>query len=348
MKRLALLAVVALVVTGSIGVVLAEPDGPAAECKVVGKIKIGGEGRWDFVTVDTAGHRLFVPRSSHVIVLDLTKEDLKQVGDIADTKGVHGVALAPEVGRGFTSNGGDNSVTIFDLKSLAVLGKVKTGDGPDAILYSPTSHRVFVMNHKGGTITTFPADIDPAKPADPQTIEVGGALECAAEDGAGHLYVNVEDKSQTVAIDIATLKVTDRWALGEGKEPTGLAMDAKKGLLFAGCGNEKMVVLDSHSGHVVATLPIGQRVDGCAFDSDRELAFASNGDGTLTVVGDHDAAHPAVAYTVKTQPGAKTIAIDPSTHRLYLPTADFAAAAEGKKSGRPAMVADSFTILVVE
>jgi DNA-binding beta-propeller fold protein YncE len=257
------------------------------------------------------------------------------------------VALAPKLGRGFITDGGDNSVTIFDLKTLQTLGKIKTGERPDAILFAPASRQVFVMNHRGGTITVFPADTDLAKIAPTRTIAVGGALEGAAVDGTGHLYVNVEDKSQTAVIDIASLKVTHRWMLGTGEEPTGLAIDAGKELLFVTCGNEKMVVLDAHSGRIVSTLPIGQRVDGCEFDPERDLAFASNGDGTLTMISDHDPMHPILVGTVQTQEGARTLALDPATHRLYLPTAEFAPVPEGQKNPHPAMIPGSFTIIEV-
>lgn len=330
-----------------IGTLTAEPASAPAGYHVLKKVKVGGEGRWDYLTVDEAGHRLFVPRSARVIVLDLSGDDLKLVGEIADTPGVHGVALDPKSGRGFTSNGGDGSVTVFDLKSLKTLGKVKAGEGTDAIVFDPASGKVFAMNHKGGDITAFSADADFSQAVQTTAIPVGGTLEFAAVDEAGHLYVNVEDKNQTVAIDTRAMKVTDRWDLGEGKEPTGLAIDVKKGLLFVTCHNEKLIVLDARTGKIVATLPIGKDVDGCAFDPERELAFSSNGDGTLTLVSDRDAAHPAVVGAVATQPGARTIALDPSTHRLYLPAAELGPAPEGKKGARPTVVPGSFMIVIV-
>jgi DNA-binding beta-propeller fold protein YncE len=347
-KLLPLVAVLVALVWSLHALAVAAEDKPAY--KVLEKVKVGGEGGWDYLAVDEAGQRLFVPRSTHVMVLDLNSDKLAPVGDITDTPGVHGVALAPKSGRGFTSNGRDNSVTIFDLKSLKTLGKVKTGTGPDAIVFDPASGNVLAINHRSGTVTAFSADIDPAKPAQTTEIEVGGTLEYGVVDEAGHLYVNVEDKNLTVAIDTKTLKVTDRWALGEGEEPTGLAIDAKKGLLFATCHNEKLIVLDSHTGKIVATLPIGKNVDGAAFDPARGLAFSSNGDGTLTLVSDRDAAHPAVVGTVNTMKGARTIGIDTATHRLYLPTAEYAPAPSGGAGGagnRPAAIPGSFTIVIV-
>lgn len=331
----------------SAGAWAAEPAPEAPDYQVLTKAKIGGEGRWDYLTVDEAGKRLFLPRSNRVTVLDLASEDLHQLGEIAGTDGVHGVALAPKLGRGFTSNGKDNNSTIFDLKTLKVLGKVPTGANPDAIAFDPTSGNVFTMNHRGGSVTAFKADADVSKPIQTTEIPLGGTLEYAVVDGAGHLYVNVEDKNEVVAIDTRTLKVTGRWPLGEGEEPTGLAMDVSKGLLFAVCHNEKMVVLESQTGRVVATLPIGKNVDGCAFDPERQLAFSSNGDGTLTLISDRDAAHPAVVGTLKTQTGARTIAIDTTSHRLYLPTAEFKPAPADQPNGRPAMIPGTFTVLVV-
>ena len=250
-------------------------------------------------------------------------------------------------GRGFTSNGRDNTSTIFDLKTFKALGKVPTGGGRDAIVYHPFTNNVFVINHKGGTVTAFKADADLSQPVKTTEIAVGGTLEYAAVDEAGRLYLNVEDKNEAVAIDTRKLTVTGRWSLDEGGEPTGLAIDARKGLLFAMCHNGKLVVLDCKSGKIVATLPIGKNVDGCAVDSQRELAFSSNGDGALTSVSDRDAAHLVVVGTVNMQAGARTLEIDTGTHRLYLPAAESAPAPAGQGNRRPGMIPDSFMIVVV-
>ena len=315
--------------------------------RVLKAVEVGGEGRWDYLTVDEIGHRLFVPRSNRVTVLDLASDDLRQIGEIASTDGVHGVAIASKIGRGFTSNGKDNTSTIFDLNTLKPLASVHTGDGPDAIVFDPATNNVFVINHKGGTITAYDGNADIAQPVKTTEIAIGGTLEYAAVDGAGHLYVNIEDKNQTVAINTREMKVAARWPLGEGEEPTGMAIDSGKALLFVTCHNSKIVVLDSRSGKIVSTLPIGKNVDGCAFDAQRELAFSSNGEGTLTIINTHNAAEPVVAATLNTQPGARTIALDPVTHRLYLPTARFAPAQAGQPSTRPTPIPGSFTILVV-
>jgi DNA-binding beta-propeller fold protein YncE len=319
----------------------------ATDYRLLQRVNVGGEGRWDYVAVDEKYHRLFVPRSTHVMVLDLSTQELKQVGDIPQTDGVHGVAFDYKGGHGFTSNGRDNSITVFELKTLKVIGKVKAGTNPDAIVFDPASRRVFAMNHTSGDVTAFSAEGDFTRPVETTTIAVGGTLEYAVVDEAGHLYVNVEDKNQTVAIDTRTMKVDGRWELGEGEEPTGLAIDIKRGLLFAVCHNRKLVVLDCHSGKIVATLPIGGNVDGCAFDSDRNLAFTSNGEGTVTVVSDADSARPTVVGTVTTQRGARTIAVDSATHRLYLPAEDSDAKPAGTATTRPAPAQGSFVILVV-
>ncbi len=321
-----------------------ETKAPSPEYRVLTKYSVGGEGRWDYVTVDPEAHRLYVPRSTHVMVLDL--DSGKTVGDIPDTEGVHGVALAAALNRGFTSNGRANTATIFDLKTLKVLGTVKTGENPDAILFDPFTQRVFTFNGRSKDATAFEA-------ADGKvvgTVDLGGKPEFAVSDGQGQVFVNIEDKSEIVRLDPKELKVTARWPLAPAEEPSGLALDAKARRLFSVCGNEKMAVLDADSGKVVATLPIGKGVDAAAFDPDRGYVFSSNGEGSLTVVHEDDPAHFSVVQTVPTQRGARTMALDPRTHKIYLPTAEFEAPpASAPTSGRarPNLVPDSFTILVV-
>lgn len=312
--------------------------------RVLRKHEIGGEGRWDYVTVDPETHRLYVPRSTHVIVLDA--DSGKTIGDIPDTEGVHGVALAPDQGRGFTSNGRANTAIIFDLKTLKVLGTVKTGENPDAILFDPFSKRVFTFNGRSKDATAF----DAADGKVLGTIALGGKPETGVSDGKGQLFVNIEDKSEIVRIDPKELKVTARWPIAPGEEPSGLALDVKNRRLFSVCGNEKMVVLDADSGKIVTTLPIGKGVDAAAFDPETGQAFSSNGDGTLTVVHEVDPAHFSVVQTVQTQRGARTMALDPKTHKIYLPTAQFEAAPTSAPTtgrARPNVVPNSFTILVV-
>lgn len=313
---------------------------------VLKTLDLGGEGGWDYLIAEPESGRLFISRSTHVMVVDLATG--KVAGDIPDTAGVHGIALAPELGRGFTSNGKAGTATIFDLKTLATLGTVKTGDNPDAILYDPFSKRVFTFNGRSGNATAI--DAAAGTVAVVGTIELGGKPEFAATDGAGKIFVNLEDKSEIVAIDAKTLKVLAHWPIAPGEEPSGLAIDAKNKRLFSVCGNQTMVVLDYESGKVLATPAIGKGVDAAAFDPALGLVFASNGDGTLTVVHEDSPAAFSVLENAATGRGARTLALDTKTHLIYLPTAKFEEAPEpkaGEHRQRPKMVAGSFQILVV-
>ena len=278
-------------------------------------IPVGGTGRWDYLCADSAARRLYVPRSSHVQILDLDGGAV--LGDITDTNGVHGVALAPEKGLGFTSNGRDNTVSVFDLKTFAVSKTVKTGRNPDAIIYDPASKHIFSMNHSGGNVTVIdPAALD----KDPVTIAVGGTLEFAVSDGAGHVFVNVEDKGETVQIDGRANRVLARWPLAPGARPTGLAIDIDRHRLFVGCGNQKMIVLDSQSGKVLAAVAIGQGVDGVAYEPTLGVAMSANGrDGTISVVKETSAGNFAMIETPKTLKGARTITVDTKQHQALLP-----------------------------
>ena len=280
-------------------------------------VPLGGEGGWDYLTLDAEARRLYVSRGSHVVVLDA--DSLAPVGEIPDTPGVHGVALAKELGRGFTSNGRAATATIFELATLRVLGQVKTGGNPDAILYDGVSHRVFTFNGASGDATAF----DGATGGVAGTVALGGRPEFAVADGHGQVFVNLEDKAELLRLDAKDLAVRSRWPLAPCEEPTGLALDAEHRRLFVGCGNRLMAVVDADGGHVVATLPIGRGVDATAFDAARGLAFSSNGEGTLTVVREESPDRFRVAETVTTQPGARTMALDPKTHRIFLATARF-------------------------
>jgi len=318
--------------------------------RVVRTLHVGGDGRWDLFAIDSATQRLFVPRSDHVIVVDA--ESGAVVGRIDGTKGVHDVVLVPGLHRGFATNGQDASMTVFDTRTLAVLGKVKTGTNPDAALYDDATKRVFCFNGRSDDVTVVNADVDPSKDAATTRVEVGGKPELAVADGEGNVFVNVEDKNEVVRIDARSLRITARWPLAPGEEPSGLAIDAKNGRLFAACGGTKtMAVLDASNGALLATLPIGDHVDGAGFDPATGCAFASNGDGTMTVVRETSPGAFAVVQTVATKQGARTMAVDPTTHRVYLPTADFGPApaptAEAPRP-RPTMIPDSFVILVVD
>ncbi|HSV16133.1 MAG TPA: hypothetical protein VLI90_17865 [Tepidisphaeraceae bacterium] len=314
----------------------------AGEYAVVKTLKIGGDGRWDYITVDPATKRLFISRSSHTQVVNA--DDGKLLADLKDTNGVHGVALVPDQNRGFTTNGRDNSTTIFDLKTLQPIGTTKTGEGPDGVLYDPFSKCVLTMNGKGHDTSV----IDPAAAAGAPvkaTIGLGGKPEGSASDGAGAVFVAVEDASSVAVLDMKEMKLVHTWKIEGGEEPSGLALDAEHHHLFLGCGgNNVMAIMDSQSGKTLGTVPIGKGVDYCAFDPGTGEAFASCGDGTLTVVKETSPGKFEVTQTVKTAQGARTMALDPATHTIYLPTAEFQPATGG---GRPQMKAGTFMVVVV-
>jgi DNA-binding beta-propeller fold protein YncE len=307
------------------------------------KVVLGGEGGWDYLICDSAARRVYISRGTHVMVVDA--DSYAVVGDIPGTDGVHGIALAPEFGRGFTSDGRANAVTIFDLKTLKVLGTEPTGTGPDAIVYDPASHRVFTFNGRSGDATAI--DASSGKPAG--TVALGGRPEFAAVDGQGHIYNNLEDKSEIVQIDSRTLTVSARWPLAPCESPSGLAIDRKHRRLFAGCHDQVMAVVDADTGKVLATPHIGQGVDANAFDSGTQLAFSSNGDGTLTVVHEDSPEKFTPVANVPTQRGARTMALDLKTHRIFLVTAGFGPApaptAEQPRP-RPRAIPGTFTLLV--
>lgn len=320
------------------------PQAASPGYHVIKKIPLGGEGGWDYLTVDAQARRLYISRATHVVVLDLETE--KVAGDIPDTQGVHGIALAPELGRGFISCGKADSAVIFDLKTLRPLGSVKTGANPDAILYDPATKRVFTFNGHGKDATVFDAATGKVE----GTIPLGAKPEFAATDGKGTICVNLEDTSEVAEIDGAKLTVRRRFALKPGEEPSGMAIDSKHHLLFSGCANKLMTVLDLKSGKVAATIPIGSGVDANGFDPDLGLAFSSNGEGTLTVAKETSAGQFEVAETVPTQRGARTMALDAKTHKIYLATADFGPAPAPTADNprpRPAILKDTFVILVV-
>jgi DNA-binding beta-propeller fold protein YncE len=318
----------------------------AAGYHVVARWQPGGDGGWDYLTVDPAAHRLYFGRSTRVQVLDTASGKL--VGEIPDTPGIHGVALAPALGRGFTSNGRDSTVTIFRLGSLETLARVPIGGrNPDAILYEPTTKRVFAFDHGSNDAVA----LDAATGAIVGRIALGGTPEFAVADGKGRMFVNLEDSSAVLALDPKGLKVLARWPLAPGEEPTGLALDAAHERLFSVCSNGKMMILDATDGRVVASAPIGDGPDGAAFDPGTELAFSSNGAGTLTVVHEDSPERFTVVGTVPTAPRARTMAIDPATHRVYLATARFGEApppTADRPHPRPPMIPGSFEILVLE
>ncbi len=310
--------------------------------KVIGKIKIGGTGGWDYLYVDSGARRAYVSHGTQTEVVDLDAE--KVVGTIPETQGVHGIAIADDLGKGFISNGRTNDVTVFDLKTLKETGRVKTGENPDAIIYDPASKHVFTFNGRSKDSTV----IDAKTGAVVTTITIGGKPEFAAVDGKGKLYVNNEDTAELFEIDTKKNEVTKKIAMEGCKSPSGLAIDTKKHHLFAACGGSNtMAVVDPNAGKVLATPTIGAGTDGAAFEDG--YAFSSNGrDGTITVVGETGGKYDVVE-TVKTQTSARTIAADPKTHRLYLPAAEFGPPPPDKdgKKQRPQAVPDSFCLVVV-
>ncbi len=311
---------------------------------LIKEIKIGGEGGWDYLTVDPAAGRLYVSHWMKVVVLDMKSG--KVIGEIPDTEGVHGIALAPELGRGFVSCGKADKALIFDLKTLKVTGDVKTGKMPDCILYDASSKRVFTFNGRGKDATVFEA----ATGKIVGTIPLEGKPEFAAADGKGTIYVNIEDKSEVVEISSMKMAVTRRFSIAPGEEPSGLAFDVKDGLVFSGCSNEMMTVLDVKSGKVIATIPIGRGVDGNGFDPKTGLIFSSNGEGTLTVAKRKSGGTFEVVQTVETKRGARTMVLDPKTHLIYLSTAEFGPAPKPSPENphaRPPMIKDTFEVLVL-
>jgi DNA-binding beta-propeller fold protein YncE len=312
--------------------------------RVIKTYKLGGDGGWDYLNLDSSSRRLYISRATHVIVIDA--DSGKPVGDIPDTPGVHGIALAPELGRGFISNGREGIVTIFDIQALKVITKVKAGDNPDVILYDPATKRVFTFNGKSHDSTA----IDAAKGTVLGTIKLEGKPEFAVSDGKGEIFVNIEDKSQLDAIDPAKLEVKSRWPLAPCEEPSGLAIDRKNRRLFSGCDNKMMAVVDADSGKVIATPAIGDGVDATAFDDATGLAFASCGEGVLTVVREESPSKFSVAENVKTQEGARTLALDDKTHQVFVVTAKFgpppAPTAENPHP-RHSILPDSFVVLVL-
>jgi DNA-binding beta-propeller fold protein YncE len=342
MPRLTLVVTPALLLAV---VSLARAQDPTARYDSVHKITIGGEGGWDFLEVDAANRRLYVTRGNRVVVLDIDSE--KVIGEIPDTPGVHGVAFVPELGRGVTSNGGDSSATVFDTKTLKTLGKVKANGRPDIIYYEPVTRRVFTFNH-GSNDTTA---IDPHELKAVGSLALGGVPELAASDEKGHIFVNMEDTSEIVEFDARALKVLRRFSLAPGEEPTGLALDSKQRRLFSTCANRKLVVSDADSGKVIQTLEIGPGPDGCVIDAETGLIFSSSGgDGTMAIIREQSPGRYEVVKTVKTQVSAKTIALDPKTHRLYLSAATPEPATTTpatKKGARRRYVPGSFVVLVV-
>lgn len=324
---------------------LAAQAGADAAYHVARDIKLGGDGRWDYVVADTAGHRLFIARQTRIMVVD--PESGRVLGEIPGLNGAHGVALVYSSGHGFATSGHDSSVTMFDLKSLKVLRRTKAADDADAVLYDPASNRVFTFNGDAGSSTA----IDPVSGEVVGTVPLGGKPEFGVTDGIGHLFVNIEDKGEVVEIDPVRLTVVRRWSIAPCEEPTGLAIDRGHHLLFSGCHSGVMAISDAAAGRKIAEVPIGEGVDAAAYDPGTGLAFASNGDGTLTVVHEDSPTTFHVVSNVRTRRGARTMALDERSHRIYTVTAAFGdtpAATAEEPHPRPGLVPGSFSLLVLD
>ena len=311
--------------------------------RLLNRIEIGGEGGWDYLFADADAHRLYVSHSTKVVVVDT--ESAKVVGEIANLKGAHGTAIAEKFGRGFISDGRDNSVVIFDLKTLKTLDTVKVGKNPDCILYDAATKRVFAFNRGDSSVSA----IDAKSGKVVGTMDLGGKPEFAQADGEGMIFVNLDNKSEVVAFDAKKLVVINRWAIAPGEDNSGLAIDTKNHRLFIVCDNKKMVVMNYDTGKIVADLPIGEGTDAAGFDPNTNLAFSSNGEGNLTIVREDSKDKYSVIETVATQRGARTMTVDPKMHKIYLATAQFGETPAPTKENprpRPALVPNSFVILV--
>ena len=303
---------------------------------------VGGEGGWDYITVDSANHRLYVPRSTHTMVIDA--DSGKTIGDIPGQKHNHGVAVVPDAGRGFISDG-NGAVVIFDLKTNAVLGTITAQPDADGIIYDKASGLVLVVSGDNGVLMTLKPDVDPKTGSIDPPIELGGKPEFLASDGAGKVYINLEDKDQVAVVDIKARKVLAHWPVAPGGAPVGLSIDPTKRRLFIGCRNpQKLIVMSTDDGKVIADLPIGAGVDATRFDAGE--AFASCRDGKLNVAAENMSGKFEIVQTVTTAVGARTMDVDPGTQKIYLPTAEFEEQKPGA-SGRPAAKPGSFMILVV-
>jgi DNA-binding beta-propeller fold protein YncE len=335
------IVIAAAIILSMVCVSNSRADGPY---HLLTEIPVGGEGGWDYLSIDAAGRRLYASHATKVVVIDIDKQQV--VGEIADTPGVHGFALAPELGRGFSSNGREAKCSVVDLASLKTVSKVGTGENPDAIVYDAGRQEVYAFNGHGESATVFSAKTGNVI----TNIALPGKPEFAAADPkAGRVYNNLEDKSEVVAIDTKTHQIANTWPIAPGEEASGMAIDVEHHRLFLGCHNKLMVMMDSTSGKVVATVPIGDRVDANAFDPGTQFAFSSNGDGTVTIAHEDAPDKLVVVQQLTTERGARTMALDPQTHRIYLASAKYEPQPPpqpGEPRQRPKIIAGSFKILV--
>jgi YVTN family beta-propeller protein len=328
---------------GKASAIVTLPPGPS-DYSLLKTIKLGGDGGWDYITFDSETRQLYISRATKVVVLNVDTE--KVVGEIPNTQGVHGIALAMDLGKGFVSDGRSNDVTIFDMKTLSTLGTVPAGTNPDAIVYDAGTKRVFTMNGRSQNSTA----IDAVAGKVLGTIALPGKPEFAVSGGRGGIFVNIQDKSEMVRIDAEKLTVTNTWPLAPCESPSGLAIDRVQRRLFSGCDNKLMTVMDADSGKLLASLPIGEGVDATGFDPGTNTAFSSNGQSaTLTVVHEDSPSKCTVVEIIPTRTGARTMTLDRETHQVFLVTADFGpppAATADNPHPRPSIVPGSFVVLI--
>jgi YVTN family beta-propeller protein len=339
-----LLTLGTIVISGS--TTLTDSNAPASSAAYapVKEIPIGGAGGWDYLSIDPDAHRLYVSHGTKIVVVDTDQNTV--VGEIADTPGVHGFAIAADLGRGFSSNGREDKVSIVDLKTLQTIQKVGTAGNPDAITYLPATHEVYAMNGRGQSATV----IDGKTGAVVTTIPLGGKPESAVADAkASRLYINIEDKSTIAVVDTKAHAVVATWPIAPGEEATGIAFDDQNHRLFVGCSNKMMLMLDSTNGKVVTSVPAGDGIDATWFDADTRLAFSSAREGVVTIAKEESADTLVTVQTLKTAPGSRTMALDPKTHRIYLAAANFGPPAQPGATGapgRPQAVPETFRVLV--
>jgi DNA-binding beta-propeller fold protein YncE len=312
-------------------------------------LQIGGPGSWDYVTVDPSTQRLYLTRTTHTMILDAATGKL--IADIPGQKRSHGVALVPRLGRGFITDGQDGSVIIFDLKTNSTLGKIPAANDADGVIYDPASDLVLVSCGDANALIPIKPDVDPKSGKAEAAIDLGGKPEFLAADGKGKAYVNLVDKAQVAVVDLKSMKLVSKWPVAPAAQPVGMAINPAKGRLYVGCRSGAMVVMDTNDGHLLANLPIGKVNDACAFDPSTGEAFASCGDGTLTVVKETSPGKFEVVQTLKTRTGAKTMGADVTKHLLYLPAVEYQPGqqqgGQGGQGGRPVAKPDSFMVLIV-
>ena len=321
------------------------PSRAAESYHLLKEIAVGGEGGWDYLSVDSASHRLYVTHATKVVVIDTLKDEV--VGEVADTPGVHGFVAVPKLGRGFSTNGKENKASIVDLKTYQTIAKVDTGLNPDAILYEPGRGEVYTFDGRGQTATVFGAATGKLI----VTVPVGGKPEFAqADPAAGRVYVNIEDKNEVVAIDTSTHQIVSHWPIAPGEEATGMAIDLVHHRLMLGCSNERVIIMDSTNGRVVANIAAGKGIDAAEFDPGSQLVFASAGaSGTVTIAHQDSPDSYSLVQTLVTERSARTMTLDPATHKIYLASAQFeapAAAPAGGARPRPKMIPGTFKVLV--